>query len=149
MNFHLILFHFSDLQAQLASLTFKKFEQGLLKRRELAKTLIENLAPNIKNMLPNSILNTDDCAYYHFPFFADNNLEEHQRYFLNNGIDTVGYALQINSDEKVFIQFQRNLPNARKIKKSTLFLPIHDDYSKNDMISMATTINAYFHNFHN
>lgn len=139
-----ILIHFSDLQAQLALSTFKRFERSLLKRRELAKALITNLNPNIKSMLPHGMLNTDDCAYFHFPIFVDKNIKEHQHYLLNNGIDTVGYALQINSDEPVFNQFQTSLPYARKIKESTLFLPIHDDFSKNDMVSMATKINAYF-----
>jgi len=63
---------------------------------------------------------------------------------LRSGIDVVGYALPINSDEEVFHSFKQNLPFAKQIKENTTFLPIHDDYSNKDMVSMAKIVNQYF-----
>jgi perosamine synthetase len=136
--------YFSDLQAQVALVTFGKLETGFNKRRELAKTLLVNLNSDIKNMLPSALLDNYNCVYYHFPIFVNKNIEKFQHYLLRNGIDAVGYALPINSSEKVFQEFKQDLPLAKEIKEKTIFLPIHDDYSNKEMVLMADILNKYF-----
>jgi perosamine synthetase len=136
--------YFTDLQAELALVTFRRLEAGFNKRRELAKTLLTNLNSEIKNSLPSAILDIRNCVYYHFPIYVHKDVEKFQHYMLRSGIDVVGYALPINSDEKVFHSFKQNLPFAKQIKENTTFLPIHDDYSSKDMVSMAKIVNQYF-----
>jgi len=135
---------FSDLQAQLTLITLKNLEEGARKRRFLAKILIENLNSNVKKMTPRSMLDTENCVYYHFSIFVNTDIIEFQSYLLKKGIDAVGYALPLNSDENAFRQFNADLPLAKKIKKESVFLPIHEDYTENDIILMAELVNEYF-----
>jgi perosamine synthetase len=139
-----IFSHFSDFQAHLALITLRKIEYGVKKRKSLVKTLLANLSKDVKNKFPSSLFDTENCVYFHVPMFMDKNIKRFQYYLLKNGIDAVGYALPINSEEKVFDQFKENLPFTRKIKEETVFLPIHNDYSKNDMELMAKIVNQYF-----
>jgi perosamine synthetase len=139
-----IFCHFSDSQAHLALVTLRKIEHGVRKRKSLVKTLLANLNKDVKSQFPSSMFDTENCVYFHVPMFVDKNIKRYQYYLLKNGIDAVRYALPINSKEKVFDQFKENLPFARKIKEETVFLPVHNDYSKSDMVVMAKIVNQYF-----
>ena len=140
-----IFIRFTDIQATLALHSFNKLEDGLEKRKALAKVLFNNLDEVVKTLIPSFInKHHKENSFWHFPIVINGNVKEFQSYLLKNGFDTVGYALCLCSNEQCFMLYHANLINSKYIKENTTFLPIHDDFVFEDMEKLATAVNRYF-----
>ena len=61
-----------------------------------------------------------------------------------NGIDVTGFGLQVCSELEAFSEYGSKTPIASKIKESCIFIPIHEDFNKNDMKHLAQTLNLFY-----
>lgn len=134
-------FWMSDWQSELALETFQRFEQGNAKRRRLAKALYDSLGDTAKRLLPSRIVQFHSNTYYHFPFTIEGDRSRFQKRLLEKGVDTGGYGLNLCSEEPLFRCYSRETPNAARIKKQGIFLPLHDDFTQEQVIHVARAVN--------
>lgn len=133
----------NDWQIKLTEHQLKNIDEGTKKRRKLAKVLLENLSKNSLRFIPRGLMNTSECSYYHFPIFCGGNKGQLRKHLFLSGIDNGSYGLNLCSEETVF-NLEYQVPGACKIKHDTVFLPIHESYSDEQMILIAKSINEYF-----
>jgi len=117
--------------------------KGTNRRRQLAKVLLENLSPQALSFVPRHLLKTDENSYYHFPIYCGKQKSSLRRHLFAGGIDNGSYGLNLCSEEKVF-DIKIHLPNAWTIKHDSLFLPLHEDHSIEQMKYMASIVNIFF-----
>jgi dTDP-4-amino-4,6-dideoxygalactose transaminase len=140
-----IFVEFTDIQAKLVSHSFEKLDVGLEKRKELAEELIANFDDVVKKLIPSLLYDhLKDNSFWHFPIYINEDMNNFQKYLLKKGVDAVGYGLCLCSHEQCFLPYQANLINSFNIKEKTIFLPIHDDFSKKNMQKIAKIVNNYY-----
>ena len=141
-----IFFKFTDLQAKIAIKTFNKnINYGLKKRQELAKILYENLSDKVKPYIPTIITKYENNCFWHFPIVLEEKMtEQFQSYLMKKGYDVVGYGLKLCNEEKVFENYKSSLSNAKTLHKNTLFLPLFDNLSNQEIKKIAKNINLFF-----
>lgn len=120
-----------------------RLRAGTLKRRYLAKILISHLSCKSLQNLPKGLLNVEENSYYHFPIKTNGNKTALRKHLFQNGIDNGSYGLNLCSEENVF-PVVTHLPKSHAIKNNTLFLPIHESYTKEQMVYIAKTVNIFF-----
>ena len=138
-------FIFTNTHAQLALSSFNKFENGLLKRQKLAKLFFSNIKQKFISFFPSALLDTDNCAFYHLPIYCSD-FKRFQKYLFDNFVDAVGYAHPLLNELEDFSEYKADLKNTKYIKYNTLFIPLLEDFSENDILKMANLINNYFEN---
>ena len=138
-------FIFTDTHARLAISSFKFFESGLRKRQNLAKTFFSYLDSKYYGNFPKGLFDYENCAYYHLPIYCKNK-KKLQKFLFDNSVDAVGYAHPLLNQLDDFHEFKKELKNTRFIKNNTLFIPLLEDFSENDVIKIAKLINKYFSN---
>lgn len=134
---------FCDWQARVALDMFSYFEQGLLKRRELAQVFLNHLSKDSLKYIPNGLLNTQYNSYYHFPIKCFGRRDDMRSYFFKNGIDSGSYGLNLCTEEEIFKNISVKLIGAEKVKHDTMYIPINEVYTKKGMIYMANLLNVY------
>lgn len=138
-------FIFTDTHAKLAISSLKFFESGLKKRQNLAKTFFSYLDSKYYENFPKGLFDYENCAYYHLPIYCKNK-KKLQKFLFDNSVDAVGYAHPLLNQLDDFHEFKQELKNTRFIKYNTLFIPLLEDFSENDVIKSAQLINKYFSN---
>jgi len=136
-----LLFAFSDLQAEIGLKILNTVAPRDNKRIENVKTFIENLNPDARRYLPYIPENAKN-VFWRLPFDIENP-DELKKYFFKNYIDTTRTNLMLVSEVPAFHDYAKDTPCAKKAH-SPIFIPIHSDFSKKDMIYMANIINEYF-----
>lgn len=131
-------------QENMITLGLDKLDNNNLQRQKLAAILIKNLGLVAKASLPGSLFHTTETIYYHFPIYCKGHKEEIIRYLLKKGIDTAGYGLNLCHRETIFSSYFLDCPSADVIKNDCLFLPLHEDYTEEDMLYIAKTINVFY-----
>lgn len=123
----------NDWQIQLTHHQMNQLTRATKKRRELAQVLLSNLSEKSKKYLPLK-LQQQENSFYHFPIYCGGRKEELRKHLFLKGIDNGSYGLNLLHD----------LPAAEKIKHDSLFLPIHESYSKAQMLHIARSVNSFF-----
>jgi len=144
-------FYFTDFQAKIAIRTFQQnINFGLKKRRLLAKILYDNLSNSSKKHVPKIITNYDQNCFWHFPIIINSfDVKKFQSYLMSKGYDVVGYALRLCSSQSAFKSYNINLEIAQSLHQNTLFLPLFDTSTDEDMRKIAQDINKFFIKFNN
>ena len=70
--------------------------------------------------------------------------EQFQSYLMKKGYYVVGYGLKLCNEEKVFENYKSSLSNAKTLHKNTLFLPLFDNLSNQEIKKIAKNINLFF-----
>ncbi len=113
-------------------------------RRIMAQKLISEIREDLLSDVPLS-LKDFNSSYYHFPFrYQGKSQIELREILLRVNIDSVGYGLNYCPEEIIFKEYKRNLPNAKKIKFETIFLPISEKYNADDVTRIIKGINEAF-----
>jgi dTDP-4-amino-4,6-dideoxygalactose transaminase len=64
-------------------------------------------------------------------------------YLFENGIDAIGFMMRNCAHEPAFRDYYHHCPGAEKVMKTTVLIPIHSSFTKNDMKYMAEVINNF------
>lgn len=138
--------HFCDLQAEVLLKVLKTHRKLTDERRELARHLTSRLNDAARRALPSSILEEGPRrnVYWHYPLVVAEEPRRFQLHLLLHGIDNGGYALALCSDDPAFSPYAASTPGAQRIKQNTVFLPIHNSFSRKQMEQIADTVNEYF-----
>ncbi len=133
----------NNWQLKLTDHQIENIDEGTRKRRKLAEVLLRNLSPDSLASVPRSLINTSDNSYYHFPIFCNGERSQLRKHLFIRGIDNGFYGLNLCSEESV-LGLNGQVPIACKIKHDSIFLPIHETYSDQQMIHLAKSVNEYF-----
>lgn len=131
--------HLCSWQAKIGLRSLRKIEDGLKKRQRLGQTFFETLSKEQYSLIP-AHAQVKNFNFYHLPLkvSSDKYRDLKELFFL--GIDSEGYGLNLCSEEKVFEELCVELPNARKVKHESVFIPIHESYSKIAVEKMAKNL---------
>lgn len=135
-----LLFAFSDLQAEMGLKILNSVNASDNKRIENVKTFIENLNPDARLYLPHILENAKN-VFWRLPYDIENP-DALKTFLFKNYIDTTRTNLMLVSEVPAFRDFIKDTPNAKKAH-SPIFIPIHSDFTKKDMIYMAQVVNEY------
>lgn len=138
-----LLFAYSDLQAEMGLKILKTVAKDDKKRIENVKTFIENLSPKAHRYLPH-IPENGKNVFWRLPFDIENP-DALKTFLFKNYIDTTRTNLMLVSEVPAFRDYAKDTPNAKKAH-SPIFIPIHSDFSKKDMLYIAEVVNDYFKN---
>lgn len=133
----------NDWQVDLVQHQLEVVSSGTKKRRELARTLLENLSQKSLALVPESLKKLDENSFYHFPIYCNKQKPQLREHLFMRGIDNGSYGLNLCSEEKAF-SFTDELPGAVTVKHDSLFLPLHEDYSHEQMKNLAAAVNSFF-----
>lgn len=133
----------NDWQFNLVNHQLERVTEGTRQRRKLADILINNLSSAALEHMPNALLKTHSNSYYHFPIYCKGRRSELRKHLFESGIDNGSYGLNLCSEEKAFNLVQ-TLPHAVKIKHDSIFLPIHESYTDEQMLNVAAAVNKWF-----
>lgn len=136
----------NDWQIQLTHHQMSRITLNTNKRRELAEILLTNFSPKSLNHIALNLHQCSHNSFYHFPIYCDGRKTELRKHLFLKGIDNGSYGLNLCSEEKVF-GFADEFPNAVRIKHDSLFLPIHESYSKEQMLHVARSVNSFFDSY--
>ncbi len=134
--------YMNSWQAKVGCRFLNQFNVKNEKRRYLANQLFIHLNDITRSYFPKSAFNMK-LNFYHLPFKVNQKNEELLNLF-KEGIDSEGYGLNLCSEEKIFKFLNSNTPNANMVKHSSVFLPLHESYTKNQMIKMANSLNELY-----
>jgi len=135
---------FSDLQAEIAIKAFKNLKRNICSRRKLFEILCNNLDRRVLELMPHSLMNINQNVYWHIPILLKAGVRNFQKKLLGDGFDIIGFALRVCSLEPVFKKYYRETPNTLLIKNQTVFLPVHETFTEDQMIKLAKSVNNYF-----
>lgn len=133
----------TDWQAEFGLKLLKEMPEGTRKRKLLAKIFFENLKEESKECFPSKSINHENSSYYHLPIYCFYQKEELRRYLFRHGIDNGSYGLNLNHLEKCF-GFEVSLPISEIIKNDTIFIPINEKYTPENMIYIANLLNKFW-----
>lgn len=136
-----LLRSYTDPQAELGLKLLENIKISDDKRIENANCLLQNLSPESLKHAP-ILTGGSKNLFWRMPF-QTGNPENFKNYLLKNGIDCARTNLILATEEKVFTEYYSDTPNAKKSKEA-IFIPMHSDFSQNDMLFLAQKINNYF-----
>ena len=128
-------------QAKVGLRFLKNLDYKTKKRQQLASFFISKLSQSSLKLIPENNFNPN-FNVYHFPLKITGDKNKSLKFLFHKGIDSEGYGLNLCNEEKIFGSYNKELPNAFSIKHKHIFLPIHESYSKNDMVYLAKVINS-------
>ncbi len=140
--FKLNNWHYDFINESLSEL-----ESVVARRRKSVVQFLSLLDEEVKKSLPENVQFTNECSYYHFPIYLPKkakDIEEFRIKMLEDGIDLVGYLLNLCTEEVAFGEFAQQCPTAKMIKNRCLFIPLHESYSEKDNEVIAQKINSIF-----
>ena len=138
-------FSLNEFQGFLADRTFLRAEKGQEKRRCLASVLFSELESSAIAALPASLSELKENGFWHFPIYVEDKLKFGE-YLFSRGIDVVGSTLQLCSQIDEFSRYSTKVDGAKFLYEHNIFLPMHDDYTADDMKKIARAVNEFFHN---
>ncbi len=140
---NLILKKMSDSQCKIALECFKNLSKNNTKVKKLANLYFEKLDEKFKKNIPKMSFNLSNNTYWHFPIYILKDYNNFQDFLFNIGADCVSYGLPLLSDIELFKDYYSNLDNSKIVRNKTIFLPIHPDFSENDIDYLIKKINSY------
>ncbi len=118
----------------------KRRQNGLYLRSRIDNPLIR---------LPEEVPGSTN-GYWLFPVFSED-VHHLRNYLLKHSIDSFGFLLVLLADEvcyaeyanKQFEHFDNRTPVARKIRSTTLFIPVHVDMTVDELEYIVAVVNRY------
>jgi perosamine synthetase len=136
--------YLSDWQSSVALQTLKRVDQKNKKRRELVKIFLENLDQSVLNFIPSSFKKEEGNIYYHLPLYVPYSRDQFVRKLFKLGIDMDGYGLNLCTDEEVFKDLWSECKVAKRIKYESVFIPLSESFSVEEVLEMAEIFNKFF-----
>jgi dTDP-4-amino-4,6-dideoxygalactose transaminase len=133
----------NDWQLQLTIHQFQTLEKATMKRRELARLLLSRLNSESLKQVPKALHHIEHNSFYHFPVFCNGKKSELRKHLFLRGVDNGSYGLNLCTEEAAFGTHQQ-LPEAKRIKHDSLFLPIHESFSKAQIEHIAEAVNEFY-----
>jgi perosamine synthetase len=117
------------------------FQTKVDRQREHAHLLLERVTPGAFDLPAES----PDCArnWFQFPLRFQNMVQRDRMaaHLLARGIDTSKYADDIPDEARASYGYRGDCPNAERLSKTTLLVPIHYTLRRRDIEHIASSIN--------
>lgn len=133
---------FSDLQSVILRSSLMHLETSDKERVRAAEQFFIGLDNDKSRNIPRILKGGRRNVFWHLPYMTDNKTGL-QLHLLKHGIDSIGFKLRNCANEKAFDLYKRSCPNAEKVIKQTVLLPIHSSFSSEDMKRLSAAINNY------
>lgn len=134
----------SDWSAGIALYEFKKIENNLTHRRNVAKIYSENLDPKIISSKINSIIKNSTCL--RFPVFVENR-DNFIKKLEESGVHASDIWYDSPIAPKKYLGLARypksSCPNAEKVAEKIMNLPTHTNISEKEAIKISELINLW------
>ena len=130
---------YTELQAYLGIEKLKSLDKRIEIRQKKGSILKSLLNKNIK---PQKILSNTSTNYYFFVALlpCDCDIIKTRKRLLKNGIDS-GIYDEITDDCGAILG-KKDCPNATKVFKSAIHLPLYESLSNNQIQKIASTLNS-------
>lgn len=126
-------------QILIALKTLQKLRAGIAKRNEL-KSLYVSASTN-RSLLPRALSEDNLNTLWHFPLnLSPNSYKKVQKFLLSKKIDTCGYLLRNCNSLSCFSAYQRELPGLKQVSTDTIFIPIHEHFSPNQIALITSSL---------
>ncbi len=130
-------------QARVGMRYLSEISKRNKRRQELGSIFYSSLAEEVKSRIPRLALK-EGFNFYHIPFSLKGDKSSELIELFNIGVDSEGYGLNFCSEEKAFDEYCKKLKGATHVKKHSVFLPLHESYSKKSMLIIAERLNRLF-----
>jgi len=118
----------------------KRRRNGLYLRNHIKNPLIQ---------LPEEVPGSTN-GYWLFPVFTED-INHLKQYLLSYSIDSFGFLLTLLADEacyaeyanRRFDRFDNHTPQAREIRRTTLFIPVHVNMTPEELEYVVSVVNRY------
>lgn len=141
-----MLLSYTDFQAEMGLSALAGLEEKNEKLISNTRILFSGASSQTRERLPKIIPEARN-VFWRLPIRVDEP-EKFIKYMLENYIDATQTNLVLCSQEPIFKQYSAETPEAYNSKFKTVFVPIHSDFSQEDMIYIAQTLNNYLENYH-
>jgi dTDP-4-amino-4,6-dideoxygalactose transaminase len=128
-------------QAKLGLSQLETMEGREHKKVKAGSYLFQKIASNDKVRLPTNEKRGGN-SFWLFPVIAENAIDL-KHYLFQRKIDTSGLMLSCLADEPSFADLKFDSPNARKLKQSTLFLPMYSNISQVELDQIIKAMTDY------
>ncbi len=132
--------NFSSQQALLGLEQLSSVHEREKKKIQNAKHLYELIDNNIIHKI--KLLDSCYHTFWTFPIGAKD-ISHFKKYLAKNGIDCTSYLLSVLSDEVEFSGLNLSAPQASRIKKETIIIPVYPSLSQAEVEYLASVINSY------
>ena len=138
-----LYFDLSNNQLEILNQTLDDLEKNISNMRFQAKLYCENLNQNFLKFIPRASFKFETNTYWHFPLTFNTREEaENFRYSMfNRGFDCVGYGLPLCNEIKAFNKFSEYLPNSKRIRENSIFLPLNGKLKNKDIKNTIKELN--------
>lgn len=134
--------HLCSWQAKVGRRALKRIDSGLRKRQELGEVFFNNIAPHVSELIP-KYAKEKNFNFYHLPMRIGQSKYDDLKKLFFLGIDSEGYGLNLCNEEKVFEDLSHELKGAKLVKHESVFIPLHESYSKISIEKMAKNLNRF------
>ena len=134
-------FKMDTLQAAFINENLKYVQKKIKKRNNIAKIYINNLT---KKIITPKIENNKLHSFYSFTILV-NNRDKLMNYLKDKGIETKIQHSPLIPHQTAFSKYyKKDIPNAEKIVKKILCIPIRDDLNKKNIKYIVNSINNFY-----
>lgn len=134
-------FKMDTIQAAFINENLKYVDNKIKKRNNIAKIYIENLT---KKVIAPKIENNKLHSFYSFTILA-NNRNKLMSHLKKKGIETKIQHSPLIPHQKAFLKYyKKDIPNAEKIVKKILCLPIRDELTQKNINYIVNSINNFY-----
>ena len=136
-------FRIDTIQAALLLNSLKLLPEKIKRRRINAKLYNERLSEVVTCPI-------EPTNYYHSYYnyiILSNERDLLQKYLFDNGVETKIHHPILMPDQPIYKNLKKpNIPNARKLVKRILSLPIHENLKRNDINYISDKIISFYRN---
>tara|TARA_B100001027_G_scaffold216255_2_gene192090 strand:+ start:1312 stop:2409 length:1098 start_codon:yes stop_codon:yes gene_type:complete len=134
-------FKMDTLQAAFINENLKYVQKKIKKRNNIAKIYINNLT---KKIITPKIENNKLHSFYSFTILV-NNRDQLMNYLKGKGIETKIQHSPLIPHQSAFLKYyKKDIPNAEKIVKKILCIPIRDDLNQKNIKYIINSINNFY-----
>ncbi|MDD4900818.1 MAG: aminotransferase class V-fold PLP-dependent enzyme [Patescibacteria group bacterium] len=116
---------------------------GMRERKKIdnAELLYSRLS-NERRVKKAKLLGEGKNSFWTFPLYVED-IADFKKYLAKHGIDSTAYLLSVLGDEPSLARFNFTNPQASRIKKHTLLMPMYAQLTGQEVEHMAAAINKY------
>ncbi|WP_034731324.1 DegT/DnrJ/EryC1/StrS family aminotransferase [Bacteriovorax sp. Seq25_V] len=133
-------FSLSKGQLSLYMKMLKRLISGNRKRREILELYLNLLSEDSKKAIPKNFLTLENNTYYHIPIKTYGKRDLIQNLFFKNGVDISSYGLPLC--HSYFSETNKQI--SERIKYDTLFIPINEFSTDDDVKKIANVTNKIY-----
>ena len=131
----------STFNAEILLYKMKYLDHFTIRRNEIAK-LYKSYLKNLPIKLP--IAKKDYLHAYHKFVIIVKNRNKLKLFLEKNGVQSMIHYKNTLNNEKIFQKFKNNCPNAEKLSKNVLSLPIHNHLTNKEIKRISFLIKEFY-----